>query len=168
MGRPPSPLAADALEAAIAYLQRAADRGADIFTRGSKETKRSLATLRRQALSLRRPDFAAEANAWLGEHVTPAGRRAMLTALRQQRLADERSTEGTGRSLRLSAVAQADVAKLAELLGMSWSATVALVAKAALADKDFLATLPATAGRDADQLQRPLQPAATPPKRLAQ
>lgn len=155
MGRPQSPLTAEALEAALAYLQRAADRGADIFTRGSKETNRSLATLRRQALSLRRPDFAAEANAWLGAHVTPAGRRAMLTALRQQRLADERSAGGTGRSVRLQAAAQTDVANLAELLGMSSSAAVALVAKAALADESFRAALTALAGSDRANLENP-------------
>jgi len=60
------------------------DRKADLFTRGSKETRRSLASLRVRGLTLRRSDFAVEANAWLDTHLTPVRRLTMLGALRRQ------------------------------------------------------------------------------------
>lgn len=140
MGRSPNLLPAEKLEDALGYFQRAVDRGADFFTCGNKETSRSLARLRRQALTLRRPDFVVEANAWLNKHVTPDGRRAMLTALRQHQFV-ERNAAGLGRSIRLTATSQADVVALAECLGMSPSAAVAAVSKAALADRAFLANI---------------------------
>lgn len=71
MGRARTALTADQVEQALAYLQRALDRKADLFSTGIKETGRSLATLRKRKLALPWPDFVAEANAWLEQHLTP-------------------------------------------------------------------------------------------------
>lgn len=131
MGRPSRPLPVDKIEPALAYLQRAVDRGVDFFTCGSKEVRRSLAHLRKQGLTLRRPDFAAEANTWLATHVSSEGRRTMLTALRQKESAAKR--DAPSRALRLPAAAHADVMTLAHRLAVSPSAAVATLAKAALA-----------------------------------
>jgi hypothetical protein len=149
MGRPVQPLPAEKIEAALDYLQRAADRRADYFTCGSKETRRSLARLRRQALTLRRPDLVLETNVWLSRNVTPGGRRAMLSALRQQQFV-KRGDDCSGRNLHLTAASRAEVAALAERLGMSPGAAVAAVVKAALADEAFLARHAASAARSRD------------------
>src|SRR5688572_20531396 len=66
---------------------------------GWKEAERSLATLRRRALTLRRPNFAAEANYWFDQHLKPDGRGVMLTALRQEK-AKERQAD-TVRTIRV-------------------------------------------------------------------
>lgn len=117
MGRPSSPLNADQAERALAYLQRALSRKADLFVAGAKETGRSLGTLRRQSLTLRRDDFAERANAWLAQQLTPAGRRTMLTALRQERVQGKRA--GTQRNLRLPTETHKELSKLAATNGMS-------------------------------------------------
>lgn len=139
MGRPASSLPVDELEPALAYLQRAVDRGADFFTGGSKETRRSLSKLCQQGLTLRRTDFAAEANAWLTAHVTAQGRRCMLVALRQRRAAEREN--GPRHAVRLTAAAHAAVTALAERLAVPAGTAVALLARAALADPDLVARL---------------------------
>lgn len=139
MGRPTSSLPVDKIEPALAYLQRALDRGADFFTSGSKETRRSLSKLRQKGLTLRRPDFATEANAWLTTHVTAQGRRCMLVALRQRRAAERE--DGPRHTVRLTAAAHADVMELAERLAVPAGTAVALLAQAVLADPGLVARL---------------------------
>ena len=136
MGRPASPLPADKIEPALAYLQRAMDRGADIFRSGTKETSRSLARLRKQALTLRRADFAAEVNAWLAAKVTPAGRRSMLTALRQHAFAQKAPSPS-----RLPTGVQRDLAKLAEAVGAPQSTALRCLLSMAVTDDSLLARL---------------------------
>ncbi len=139
MGRPASSLPVDKIEPALDYLQRAVDRGADFFTRGSKETRRSLSKLRQQGRTLRRADFAAEANAWLTAHVTAQGRRSMLVALRQRQAAERE--DGPRHTVRLTAAAHAAVTALAERLAVPAGTAVAFLAQAALADPDLVARL---------------------------
>lgn len=128
MGRPCAPLPADKLDAALAYLQRALDRKADLFGRGSKETRRSLASLRSRALTLRRSDFAAEANAWLDAHLTPAGRLTMLTALRRQ-VADALPTRAPTRTMKVPLAVHEDLVEAAQAMGLTVAATLACAAK---------------------------------------
>jgi hypothetical protein len=135
MGRPQSPLDADRLEQALVYLQRALDRKAPIFSVGLKQAGRSLAHLRKRTLTLRRGDAATEVNSWLVAHLTPDGRRKLLAALRQQKVAEPKAT------LRLSSEVKSDIARLASLLSVSPSKAVALVARAALSDAAFIARL---------------------------
>lgn len=136
MGRPESPLPLDKVEAALAYLQRALDRGADIFRGGTKETGRSLARLRKQALTLRRADLAAEVNTWLAAKVTPAGRRSMRTALRQQVFAQKAPSPS-----RLPTGVQGDLATLAEAVGATQPIALRCLLSMAVADDSVLARL---------------------------
>lgn len=128
MGRLRAPLPVDKLDAALAYLQRAVDRKADLFTRGSKETRRSLASLRSRALTLRRADFAVEANAWLDAHLSPAGRLTMLAALRRQ-VADALPTRAPTRTLKVPVAVHEDLAQAAHSMGVTVAATLAAAAK---------------------------------------
>jgi hypothetical protein len=128
MGRPRAPLPVEKLEPAFVYLQRALDRKADLFGRGSKETRRSLASLRSRALTLRRSDFAAEANAWLDMHLTPAGRRTMLAALRRQ-VADALPTRAPTRTLKVPASVHEDLVEAARAMGLTVAATLASAAR---------------------------------------
>ena len=129
MGRPTSPLNADQAERALAYLQRALSRKADLFVAGAKETGRSLGALRRQSLTLRRDDFADRANTWLAQYVTPTGRKTMLNALRQERIESKRTE--TLRNVRVSAATHEKLSKFATERGLSLSDAVAfLVAEA--------------------------------------
>lgn len=140
MGRPTSPLPADRIEPALAYLQRALDRGADIFRGGTKETSRSLARLRKLALTLRRADLAAEVNAWLAANVTPAGRRSMLTALRQQLFAQKAPSPS-----RLPAGVQHDLDRLAEAVRAPQPVALRCLLTMALVDDSVLARVRALA-----------------------
>ena len=125
MGRHRSPLTVEQVEAALAYAQRALDRRADLFSTPVKATERSLATLRRQGLTLRQSDFAAEGNSWLDAHLTPEGRRTMLTAIRQSR-ATARRTESL-HSIRLPAETHERLARVANERGLSLADAVALL-----------------------------------------
>ena len=113
----------------MAYLQRALDRKVDLFSTPVKETERSLATLRRSMLTLRRDDFAAEGNIWLNAHLTPAGRRTMLTAIRQGRAAVRR-TEPL-HFVRLPASTHLQLAEVAQELGLSLADTISHLLKKA-------------------------------------
>lgn len=144
MGRPASPLPADKIEPALAYLQRALDRGADIFRGGTKETSRSLARLRRQALMLRRADLAAEVNAWLAANVTPAGRRSMRTALRQQVFAQKSPSPS-----RLPTGLQQDLARLAAAVGAPQPVALRCLLSVALVDDSVRARVRALAAEAA-------------------
>jgi len=129
MGRPRTPLPPGQADEALGYAERALDRKAAYFSVGLKETRRSLGALRRRGLTLRQGDFAVEANAWLERHLNADGRQALRTALRQARMQSQR--EAPLRSVRLPTKVHADLAKLAEELGLSLPATVArLVADA--------------------------------------
>jgi hypothetical protein len=123
MGRPKTPLAVGQADEALAYLQRAINRKADLFSVGLKETARSLVALRKRGLTLRQDDFAAETNAWLERHLTAEGRGTLLSALRQAR-AQSRRDEPL-HNVRLPESVHADLTKLAEQLGLSLPATVA-------------------------------------------
>jgi hypothetical protein len=140
MGRPASPLPADKIEPALAYLQRALDRSADIFRSGTKETSRSLARLRKQALTLRQADLAAEVNAWLAVNVTPAGRRLMLASLRQQLFAQKAPSPS-----RLPTGVQQDLARLAEAVRAPQPIALRCLLRIALADDSVLARVRALA-----------------------
>lgn len=144
MGRPASPLPADKIELALAYLQRALDRGADIFRGGTKETSRSLARLRKQALTLRRADLADKVNAWLTANVTPAGRRSMLTALRQQLFAQKAPSPS-----RLPTGLQQDLSRLAAAVGAPQLVALRCLLSVALVDESVLARVRALAGEAA-------------------
>lgn len=139
MGRPRSPLTVDQADQALAYLQRALDRKADLFSAGLKEAARSLATLRRRALTLRRPDFATEANVWLDQHLTSDGRRTMLAALRQREAVNRQ--DGPRHTVRLTAAVHADVAELAERLAMPPGSALGALVRLALADAALLSRL---------------------------
>lgn len=123
MGRPKTPLAIGQADEALAYLQRALNRKADLFSKGLKETHRSLATLRQRGLALRQDDFAAETNAWLERHLTEEGRQSLLAALRQARAQSRR--EEPVHTVRLPADVHAGLTNLAEQLNLSLPATVA-------------------------------------------
>lgn len=108
---------------------RAVDRRAELFVHGLKETRRSLVRLQKAGETLRRGDFQAETNTWLDQHLTPVGRRTMLTALRQERAGSRR--DGTPRSVRLSAKAHASLSELADKHGLSLPETVSRLVAAA-------------------------------------
>ena len=129
MGRPTSHLPLDKIEPALAYLQGALDRGADAFTRGRKETQRSLTALRQRGLTLRQGDFAAEANAWLETYVTSEGRRSMLAALRQRRASEK--AENPRHTVRLPTNVHTELAALAEKHKLSLAETVSRLVAAA-------------------------------------
>lgn len=129
MGRPTSPLPLEKIEPALAYVQSALDRGADVFKRGRKETQRSLTALCHRGLTLRQADFAAEANVWLESYVTSGGRRSMLVALRQRRAADK--AENPRRSVRLPAEVHTELVVLAEKHKLSLPETVSRLVAAA-------------------------------------
>lgn len=147
MGRPRAPVPVDKLEPALAYLQRALDRKADLFSRGGKETRRSLASLRSRGLTLRRPDFAAEANAWLDTHLTPAGRLTMLAALRRQ-VADALPTRAPTRTLKVPVSVHEDLVEAAQAMGLTVAATLACAAR-------LLATSDAARGMAGAVTERP-------------
>ena len=126
-------MTAEQAEVALDYLQRALDRKADIFAMGLKETRRSLATLRRRGVTFRQANFASEANVWLDQHLTPAGRRAMLTAMRQGRAANRAEPS---RTIRVSGDTYSKLSQLALNLGLSVPETVAHLAATAEIDSN--------------------------------
>lgn len=123
MVRPRTQLPPDQADEALGYSQRALDRKAEYFSAGLKETRRSLAALRKRGLTLRQGDFAVEANAWLELHLNADGREALFSALRQARAKSKR--QEPFHSIRLPAPVHAELAKRAEQLGLSLPDTVA-------------------------------------------
>jgi hypothetical protein len=140
MGRTLSSIPAEKLVNALAYVQRALDRKSDVFVSGLKETERSLARLRKQMLTMRREDALVEVNDWLTAYVTPAGRRLMLTALRQQVSAKKKPSRSP-----LTAEVRQDLTRLADAVGAPQSIALRCLLTMALADDSVLARVRALA-----------------------
>lgn len=104
------------------------DRKADLFARGSEESRRSLATLRSRARTQRRSDIAAEANSWLDTHLTPAGRLTMLAALRRQ-VADALPTRAPSRILDVPVSVHLDLVEAAQAMGLTVAVALASAAR---------------------------------------
>lgn len=88
---------------------------------------------------MRTRDHEEAVNEWLVGHLTAAGRRTMLAALRRKK-ADQtagRSETKSLTSLRLSPRAYVDIKRLAARLGQPLTTTVYLTVQVALVDAEF-------------------------------
>lgn len=93
---------------------------------------------------LRRADLAAEVNAWLAANVTPAGRRSMRTALRQQVFAQKSPSPS-----RLPTGLQQDLARLAAAVGAPQPVALRCLLSVALVDDSVRARVRALAAEAA-------------------
>lgn len=131
MGRPISPLSQAALEPALAYIRRALDREADVFSKSARLTAVAYANLLAKGETAKLPDYLRMANHWIDAYLTPQGRSAMLTALRRRK-ADAASGPRASRTIRLQDSAHADLERLAKQLGLSRAATLRALVRAGL------------------------------------
>jgi hypothetical protein len=136
MGRPTSPLTATELEPALAYIRRALERGADLFSKPPKVVGLAYATLLSKRDATKPADYLQLANEWVDAFLTRDGRATMRTAMRRRR-ADAAGSPHRPKTLRVNAQTHADIERLAKKLGLPVARTLGCLAQAALVDKDL-------------------------------
>lgn len=117
MGRPLAPLKPDNVDMALDYLRRALLRRARAFSKPHPAVRLAYIDLLNEQATTKAGEWPNAVGAWIGEHMTPKGRAAMLTALRQRKAA--RGKGRGSRTVRVRGETYADLARLSANLGVS-------------------------------------------------
>lgn len=138
MGRPTSPLRAEAVEPALDYVRRALSRKADVFARPLAATTTTFTDLLTKSKTTKTGDWPGVVNTWVDAYLSSQGRTTMLAALRRRR-ADAAGEPRRSRTLRISEATHADLVRFAGKVGIPAATAFAHLLHVGLVDKQLQA-----------------------------
>ena len=138
MGRPTSPLTTTELDPALAYIRRALEREADLFSKPHRLVGVAFANLLSRRDASKPADYLEVANVWVETYLTRDGRAAMRTAMRRRR-ADAAGAPRRPKTLRVNAQTHSGIERFAKKLGLPVARALGCLTQVALVDKDVQA-----------------------------
>lgn len=136
MGRPFSPLTAAEVAPALAYLRRALEREAQVFSKPLRLVSAAYATLLTTQEHAKPADALDMVNAWLDAYLTREGRAAMRTAMRRRR-ADVSNGPRRTKTIRLPDHTYQNLDRLAGTIGLPLLTTLDHLLYIALVDGEM-------------------------------